>query len=106
MLKDDYETDDLPHTIRDDVDVLCCLKKKLDECNVIQELLKQTKEQYQEQLDTRWHYRTCPCSWQIDCECEPYPELQLIPECERSLFGIEIEKLFYKERDLQTKLNH
>ena len=107
VLKDDYETDDIPHTIRDDVDVLRCLKKKLDERNVILVLHKQIKDQYQEQLDTRWHYRICACSIDIDCECQRYHEWELIPECEqeiKKLSAEEMSRLSDKDRDLRVEL--
>ena len=107
VMKDDYETDDLPHTIQEDIAVLRCLKKKLDERNVILVLHKQIKDQYQEQLDTRWHYRICACSIDIDCECQRYHEWELIPECEQEIKKLsdeEMSRLSDKERDLRVEL--
>ena len=100
VMKDDYETDDLPHTIQEDIAVLRCFKKKLDERNVILVLHKQIKDQYQEQLDTRWHYRICACSIDIDCECEPFNDYQVRPGCEE-----ELQKLLQEEVDLKMKLD-
>ena len=68
MLNDDYETDNLPHTIRDDVFVLQCFKNKLDEWNVLVRLFNQI----QERIDYYCNYHSCNCSIQIDCECSAY----------------------------------
>ena len=44
------------------------------------------------------YYRNCFCSFQIDCECEPYEDYEVSPECE-----IEITR--QEEEDLRKELD-
>ena len=71
VLNDDYETHDLPQTIRDDVAILQCFKNKLDEWNVVLGLLTQI----QERINYYNNYRYYDCEIPIvncDCDCSTY----------------------------------
>ena len=95
VLNDTYKTDDLPHTIQDDVAVLQCFKNKLLEWNTMLDRIIEIQERI---VDC--HYRNCDCSIQIDCECEPYNDYEVIPGCE-----LEVRRLKKEEEDLNEELN-
>ena len=95
VLNGGYKTDDLPHTIQDDVAVLQCFKNKLLEWNTMLDRIIEIQERI---VDC--HYRNCDCSIQIDCECEPYNDYEVIPEYE-----IEITRLKKEQEDLGEELN-
>ena len=95
VLNGGYKTDDLPHTIQDDVAVLQCFKNKLLEWNAMLDRIIEIQERI---VDC--HYRNCDCSIQIDCECEPYNDYEVIPEYE-----IEITRLKKEQEDLGEELN-
>ena len=95
VLNGGYKTDDLPHTIQDDVAVLQCFKNKLLELNAMLDRIIEIQERI---VDC--HYRNCDCSIQIDCECEPYNDYEVIPEYE-----IEITRLKKEQEDLGEELN-
>ena len=46
------------------------------------------------------NYRNCCCTILIDCECIPYNDYEVIPECE-----IEITRLKKDQEDLGEELN-
>ena len=95
VLNGGYKTDDLPHTIQDDVAVLQCFKNKLLEWNAMLDRIIEIQERI---VDC--HYRNCDCSIQIDCECEPYNDYEVIPGCE-----LEVIRLKKEEEDLEEELN-
>ena len=95
VLNGGYKTDDLPHTIQDDVAVLQCFKNKLLEWNAMLDRIIEIQERI---VDC--HYRNCDCSFQIDCECEPYNDHEVIPGCE-----LEVRRLKKEEEDLEEELN-
>ena len=115
VLNGGYKTDDLPHTIRADIDVLQCLKKKLDEENATIILI----DQIQKRIDFYCNYRYCDCEIPIDCKCSVYfdnlyansdeqerarldKELETLPindECMKEDF----RRLVAEEEDLQLK---
>ena len=68
VLNGGYKMDDLPHTIRADIDVLQCLKKKLDEENATIKLFLQIHKR----LEFYRNYRYCDCEIPIDCKCSVY----------------------------------
>ena len=91
VLNDAYKTDDLPHTIQDDVAVLQCFKNKIHEWNATFERINQIQHRM-----NYCYYRNCDCSFQIDCECEPYNDYEVSPE---------ITRLIKEEEDLREELD-
>ena len=96
VLNGGYKTDDLPHTIQADIDVLQSFKNKLHEWNATFEMINQI----QQRMDIFCYYRNCDCSIQIDCECSPYNDFEVRPECE-----LEITTLTKEEEDLREELD-
>ena len=91
VLNGAYKTDDLPHTIQDDVAVLQAFKNKIHEWNAIDERITQIQHGM---IDC--YYRNCNCSFQIDCECEPYNDWEVLPGCE-----LEVRRLIKEEEELR-----
>ena len=96
VLNGGYKTDDLVHTIRDDVAVLQCFKNKLHEWNETFEMINQI----QERMDMDCYYRNCDCSIQTDCDCSSYYYFEVRPECKQ-----EIVRLGKEEADLRVELD-
>jgi hypothetical protein len=96
LLNEGYETDDLPHTIQEDIAVLTCFKNQLHDWSEQFEL----STIIQEKITYDYYYRNCACSIDIDCECEPFNDYQVRPGCEE-----ELQKLLQEEVDLKMKLD-
>ena len=94
VLNDDYETHDLPHTIRDDVTVLQCFKNKLLEYNELFELYIQIHNKIVDEC----YIRYCHCNIDIDCECEPYNDYEIWDEQEWA-------RLTQEKDDIKKKLD-
>ena len=84
------KTDNLPHTIQEDVAVLQYFKNKLHEWNATFGMINQI----QHRMGYYYYYRNCDCSFDIDCECEPYNDYEVRSGCE-----LEIIRLIKEEED-------
>ena len=82
VLNDAYKTDDLPHTIQDDVAVLQCFKNKLHEWNAMFDRIIEIQHRI------------------VYCYYQPYNDYEVIPEYE-----IEITRLKKEQEDLGEELN-
>ena len=102
VLNDDYEIHDLPHTIVKDVTVLQKLKNKLEEWNDLSELLNDI----QLKIDYDCYYRSCNCSFLIDCECESFNDYEITDEQEWLRLTQEKEAIKKKLDELEEKISH
>ena len=93
VLNGDYKTDDLPHTIQDDVAVLQCFKNMLHDWNATFEMINQIHQRE----DMICYTRNCDCSYDMDCGCNPYNDFE---ECEP--YNTRLKK---EEEDLGEELD-
>ena len=84
VLNGGYKTDDLPHTIQDDVAVLQCFKNKLHEWNAMFDRIIEI----QQRMDIFCYYHNFMHDYEV------------IPGCE-----LEVRRLKKEEEDLNEELN-
>ena len=84
VLNDDYKTDDLPHTIQDDVTVLQSFKNKLHEWNATFEM----SNQIQQRMDIFCYYHNFMHDYEVRPGCE-----------------LEVRRLIKEEEDLREELD-